>query len=242
MKDNTMDKSGSAIIKICIFSIIISLTALLFCGLFQYLDRLSSEAWEDTPLPTIVIDAGHGGEDGGALASDGTKEKDLNLSVALSLSEMLKSGGYEVILTRDSDVMLYSDEGLGSKKMQDLKKRLDIATSLDNVVFVSIHMNKFSQEKYRGTQVFYSKNDETSKQLADMIQSNIKEFLQKDNDRQTKSVGTNIYLLNKLDCPAVLVECGFLSNKDECDLLKNEEYRKQLAALIYCSVIEFLSA
>lgn len=240
MTKNEMDRSGAIIIKICIFSIILSLTALLLCGLFQYFDGLKNKAiWSDEIGKIIIIDAGHGGEDGGASAPDGTKEKELNLAVAATLGKMLEASGYTVIQTRSDDIMLGDDSYSGSAKMRDLKRRIEIAEENDNAIFISIHMNKFFQAKYSGLQVFYSKNNKSSVELANMIQNNTREYLQKDNNRQSKEAGSNIFILDRISSPAVLVECGFLSNPEECSRLKDMEYQKELAAVIYASVIEF---
>ena len=238
MSKNKMDKSGAIIIKICIFSIIFSLTAMVLCGIFNYFDRKKTDVCSVPEYPVVIIDAGHGGEDGGAVASDGTKEKDLNLSVALSLGNMLEMSGINVVYTRTDDRMLYKVNE-GSKKMQDLRERLNIANLYENSIFVSIHMNKFSQEKYSGLQVFYSQNDPKSQEIAKMIQIKTKENIQPYNDREIKPSGHNIYLLDKIEIPAVMVECGFLSNQEECEKLKNESYRMELAAVIYSSLIEF---
>ena len=240
MQKKEMDKTGSTIIKICIFSIVLSLTALFLSAAFNYWinDDKSTNVNADT-IPIIVIDAGHGGVDGGAIAKDGTKEKDLNLSLALTLSDMLESFGYDVILTRSDDALLSMDGSSSSKKLQDLKKRVDIVNNTDNPILVSLHMNKFAQEKYSGVQVFYSPNNDNSSILADKIQNNIKSYLQADNNREIKKAGSNIYLLNNINTTGVLVECGFLSNPNECELLKNEEYRKELASVICMSIIEF---
>lgn len=238
MQKNEMDKSGLIIIKICIFSIVLSLTALLLCGVFNYFNTKSLPKTTNTIPHTIIIDAGHGGEDGGAISSDGTKEKDLNLSVALNLGKLLESEGYSVIYTRTDDTMLYTDS-TRNKKMQDLMNRLNIAKENENAIFISIHMNKFSQEKYSGLQVFYSDNNKQSENLANIIQSNTQKFQQNENNREIKMAGSNIYLLHNIKNPAVLVECGFLSNKNECEKLRNETYRKEIALVIYSSVIEF---
>ena len=238
MQKNEMDKSGLIIIKICIFSIVLSLTALLLCGIFNYFSTNYSNKTAWTAPHTIIIDAGHGGEDGGASSADGTKEKDLNLSVALNLGKLLESDGYKVIYTRSDDSMLYTSSE-GSKKMQDLKNRLNIAKENEEAIFISIHMNKFSQEKYSGLQVFYSTNNNTSRELANIIQTNTHKFQQNKNNRETKTAGSNIYLLHNIKNPAVLVECGFLSNIEECEKLKDEIYRKEIALVIYSSVIEF---
>lgn len=238
MKTNEMDRSGVIIIKICIFSIVLSLTALVLCGIFNYLDRKKAlETFGEQDF-VFVIDAGHGGADGGASTPDGTFEKDLNLSVALNLGMMLESSGKNVIYTRDGDYML-GGNSTGSRKMQDLSARLKYGNETPNAVFISIHMNKFAQSKYSGLQVFYSDNNELSQKLAGIIQSNSGKFLLPDNDREIKKAGSNIYLLKNMKNPAVLVECGFLSNPAECEKLKSESYRMELAAVIYSSVIEF---
>ena len=241
MSNNSMDKAGQTIIKICIFSIILSLTALVLCAVFQNWTKETNTRPLNIRETIIVIDAGHGGEDGGASTVDGTQEKDLNLSIALKLGEMLKSSGYNVVYTRTEDKLLYTEYKKGSLKMQDLKNRLNIANSAENTIFISIHMNKFTQEKYSGLQVFYSQNDTASLELANIIQNNAKNKLQPDNNRKTKMAGSNIFLLDNINTPAVLIECGFLSNNDECSKLKNETYQKELSAVIYSSVVEFLS-
>ncbi len=236
-----MDKTSKIIIKICIFSMILSITALLLCMMFNYVDKNKKTSTTPTQKPVIIIDAGHGGEDGGASSEDGLKEKDLNLDVALTLGNMLEANGITVVQTRTEDKMLYTEYKKGSLKMQDLKNRLQISKQNDNSIFISIHMNKFSEEKYSGLQVFYSQNSENSAVLANKIQSNIKEYLQNDNNRETKRANSNIYLLDNIETPAVLIECGFLSNPDECTKLSNEDYRKELAGVIYSSVVEFLN-
>ena len=237
-----MDRTGNIIIKICIFSIVLSLTALLLAYVFNRWNSESEDASANiVNPPIIVIDAGHGGEDGGASSADGLLEKDVNLSIALSLGDMLKSSGYEVIYTRTDDRMLYTTHKKGTLKIQDLANRLKITNSSENRILISIHANKFSQSKYSGSQIFYSKNNEQSRDLAKIIQNNIKKSLQNDNDREIKEAGSNIFLLNKAKNPAILIECGFLSNPDECAKLKDEAYRKEMSSVIYESVIEFFA-
>ena len=133
MQKNEMDKSGLIIIKICVFSIVLSLTALLLCGVFNYFTKKQLHKTTNSIPRTIIIDAGHGGEDGGATSLDGTKEKDLNLSVALNLGNILESNGYSVVYTRTDDTMLYTNSN-GSKKMQDLSNRLNVAKKNENAI------------------------------------------------------------------------------------------------------------
>ena len=236
-----MDKTSKIIIRICIFSMILSITALLLCMMFNRVDKNKNTSASPAERPIVILDAGHGGEDGGASSKDGLKEKDLNLDVALTLGNMLEANGISVIQTRTEDRMLYTEYKKGSLKMQDLKNRLQVSKQNENSIFISIHMNKFSEEKYSGLQVFYSRNSEESAVLANKIQTKVKEYLQNNNDRETKKANSNIYLLDNIDTPEILIECGFLSNSDECTKLSSEEYRKELAGVIYSSVVEFLN-
>ena len=189
----------------------------------------------------VVIDAGHGGEDGGTVGKNGVFEKDLNLAVAFALSDALERKGITTLLTRDEDILLYDRNSnyQGQKKAQDLAERRRIAESCENAIFVSIHMNSFPEEKYKGLQVYYSENHEQSHVLAQKIQSAVSKELQPENDRQCKS-GTDIYLLERLTCPSVLIECGFLSNHEECELLSTEKYQKTLSELMAKAIYEHI--
>ena len=187
----------------------------------------------------VVIDAGHGGQDGGAVADDGTLEKDLNLSLATSLGKILREMGADVVLTRDEDIM-YADNDSSHKKLDDLTHRIKTAEDAGNCIFISIHMNKFPVPKYSGAQVYYPANVPGSEELAQSVQSAIKEYLQSENDRTIKKSGDNIYILTKLSCPAVLVECGFMSNPEELEKLKSEEYRNKIALIIAKAAIEYI--
>ncbi len=180
------------------------------------------------PMPIIVIDAGHGGRDGGAVGYDGTLEKELNLEIATVLAELLRVSGYNVVMTRTEDEMLVTEDGIGSSKLQDLKKRLMIASSYTDSVTVSIHCNKFPSESCKGLQVYFS-DDEKAETLANSIQGSVKGLLQPENHRAVKKADSSIYLLSRAKTPSVLVECGFLSNVEECEKLKNPEYQKSLA-------------
>lgn len=189
-------------------------------------------------LPRIVIDAGHGGRDCGAVGIDGLLEKDVNLAISIAIKEELERVGYEVVLTRDSDIMLDSaDREFNTHKESDLYERVRIAKSGD--IFVSVHMNKFSEEKYKGTQVYYSQNNVDSRTLAEMIQKGVRENIQADNNRQIKN-GEGLYLLDRLDIPAVIVECGFLSNREECESLGRDDYRRALAFEIFSAIDDFV--
>ncbi len=193
----------------------------------------------------VIIDPGHGGEDGGCVAVDGTLEKDLNLEISKKVCMILKAAGINAVLSRDKDIMLYDMYGdlhdyTNVKKTYDLKNRVRYAKESDPELFVSIHMNKFSDSTYSGFQVYYSDNESESITAALRIQKYVTEFLQPDNDREIKKAGSNIYILHRASVPAVLCECGFLSNADERELLKDEEYQKRLAFSIAMGVIESL--
>ena len=189
----------------------------------------------------IVLDAGHGGFDGGAQGIDGTLEKDLNYSIVCKIAEFLRLGGFDVMLTRKGDESLETnpDDTIGKRKVSDMKNRLQMINSYTDSVFVSIHQNKFSTSNVNGAQVFYSPNNDNSQILAEKIQSSLTRQLQTSNKRSIKRADKTIYLLNKAKNPAVLVECGFLSNKKELELLKTEEYQCKLAFTIYCGIIDY---
>lgn len=191
------------------------------------------------PRRVIVIDAGHGGEDPGA-AGGGLYEKDVNLKVAVYLSQLLRENGAETFLTRSEDKMLYGEGNENRKKYYDLLNRALMAESRANAVFVSIHMNKFPAESCRGLQTFYSVNNAGSKVLAELIQKNAA-LLQPQNKRVIKPSGKEIFLLGRLRMPAVLVECGFLSNPEEAKLLSDDEYLKKIALTVYLGISGYLA-
>lgn len=184
---------------------------------------------------TIVIDAGHGGIDAGASAN-GVAEKDINLSVAKKLQEIIEKNGGTVVMTRQEDCSTAEEAEGGSWKTADLKKRKNMVEEADAEAFVSIHMNKFPQEKYKGAQVFYSADNTESRILGEEIQKALPIVLQDGNTRVAKKSNGEIFILRGVTVPSVVVECGFLSNKDEAEKLKNEEYQQKIAYAI-CSGI-----
>lgn len=191
-----------------------------------------------------IIDAGHGGEDGGAVAPDGTLEKNLNLDTALRLNAVMKLFGYETITTRENDNAVGDNslETLRERKASDIKTRAQLLENTENGVLVSIHQNMFSVEKYNGAQIFYSDNNKESKLLAESIREQIKTLIQPYNERTTKPSGKNIYILYHAEKPAIMVECGFLSNNAELQKLKSGEYRAQLAFAVFCGIYEYDAA
>ncbi len=189
---------------------------------------------------TIIIDAGHGGFDGGAVASDGTIEKDLNLEISLKLNAVLKAMGYRTVLVRDADLSMEDDDVSGSKKVSDMKNRLKLMKSHPDSLFVSIHMNKYQTSQPNGTQVFYGLTD-GSQSLANFIQSAVKQNLQPNNHRVVKKTTKDIYLLYNSVVPSVIVECGFLSNPNDLANLKSQDYQKSLSWAIAEGIMRYFS-
>ena len=189
---------------------------------------------------TVIIDAGHGGFDGGAVAKDGTVEKEINLSIAKKVKQILLFNGYNVIMTRNSDVATNSLDGsIASKKKSDLKNRLELMNKHKSAVYVSIHLNKFTTSAAYGAQVFYSKNFEEAKELGQSIQNSIVSLLQKDNKRAIKQGTKSTYLLYNATVPAVIVECGFLSNNAELEMLKDKTYQSKMAFAVSSGIINY---
>ena len=231
------------------------LTALLISAVTLIMGaavHLMSDSYEDALAPAeaspvlVVIDAGHGGEDGGCVGVDGTLEKDVNLDVARRVYNILSCAGIKCAMTRTEDVMLYDMYGEladynGKKKTYDLKNRLAFAEDHTDAVFVSIHMNSFPQSSCEGVQVYYSPNNDASAALAETVQTAVRAYLQQRNEREIKRAGTSIYILNRITRPAILAECGFLSNPTECALLGEDEYRQRLALTVACAIAEYVS-
>ena len=224
----------------CIISVIISLILLVPMLKFS-LPLPNMSASNQTPI-TIVLDAGHGGEDGGC-EGNGLIEKDLNLDITLRIASLLRKQGVNVVLTRETDELLYdkNSDYEGQKKYQDVRRRLEIAQKQENPVLVSIHMNYFAQTQYSGLQVWYSKADARSRILANLVQSNVKYNLQLNNKRNIKEASSSIFLLDNATFPAVLIECGFLSNPNEARALGDEIYRQNLAEIIFNSIMTYIS-
>ena len=179
----------------------------------------------------IVLDAGHGKPDEGAVGIYGTTEEAINLKITLKLKALLEEGGAQVILTRSDENGIYSSEctTIKSKKVSDIKNRVKIGNTEGVDIFVSIHLNKFEQEKYRGWQAFYQQNSEDSKALATCRQEGLNgEITEYKNERVPLKL-SNIYIMDNVKAPTVTIECGFLSNKEEAKLLEEDEYQSRLA-------------
>lgn len=222
-----------ALILCCLAFLLLSY---ITCG---KIGKMASALAGESPR-TVVIDAGHGGEDGGATGKAGTIEKGINLAIAKDLQDLLLASGYRVVMTRTEDEAISDDlDTIRQRKTSDLHNRLKVIESQGNCIFVSIHQNQFPQSQYHGTQIFYSRNTENSKTLAESIRARVVGLLQNDNTRQTKPATSSIYLLWNAKVPAVLVECGFLSNPEEEQRLNDSAYQKQLAFAICCGVLDY---
>lgn len=235
-------KNGKKSIIAIITAFLIILSAMLY---LTFMANFSAAEASSMPITqkTVIVDAGHGGDDGGAIGIDGTVEKDINLDIALKLEKILKFYGFNVIMTRTQDVMTCDDglDSLRKRKISDIHNRFELMRKNPDAIFISVHQNKFEDSSQHGTQVFFSGNDERSKELAEAIQTSVTLTLQRKNDRVVKKSGSGIYLLYHAKIPAVLVECGFISNSDEVKKLKDESYRMKLAILIADGLLKYLS-
>ncbi len=218
------------------------LTVICIIAAFGYLktEFIGVNTLPDT-TPTVIIDAGHGGFDGGATASDGTVEKDINLQIALKTAQLLRFNGFDVIMTRSEDTGTEDDESvaIAKRKKSDLTNRLQIMKDNPDAVFVSIHLNKFTTSAANGAQVFYTKNRKEALCLAQSLQKSIKTLLQPQNDRVVKQGTNSTFLLKNAVVPTVIVECGFLSNKAELEKLKSEDYQSQMAFAVVCGITDY---
>ena len=244
-----MNKDKLTPASFILFSFVFALCALLLCALGQMLEKKGEDytsvlEYDESQSykRVIVLDAGHGGEDGGAVGHGGVLEKDINLKVAKIIYELLKLNDTNVIMTRTEDKMLYDryQNYEGRKKMYDLRARVEMANEIEDSVLISIHMNSYPSPSCRGAQVYYSKNHSESYNIAGKVQTYLSSYVQKDNTRKIKAAGSNIYLLDKASSPAVLIECGFLSNPDDTKMLSDAEYRKKLACSIFAALCDYL--
>lgn len=188
---------------------------------------------------TVVIDSGHGGNDPGKIAADGTQEKDLNLAIALKLQKYLEAADIKVIMTRTTDEGLY-DPDASNKKVQDMKNRIALMEESNADLVVSIHQNSYSDSAIHGAQVFYYTTSAASKTLAETLQSILIADLDRTNHRQAKA-NDSYYLLKKTTLPIVIVECGFLSNPDEAALLKSDSYQEELAWVLHLGILQYIN-
>lgn len=226
LKNKKIFKKDKLLLYIYIFIIFVGMMKTYF-----------TETVETFSMPiaskNIVIDAGHGDWDPGKVAKDGTLEKDINLQISKYLQGYLEQSGGFVLTTR------IDDTALSNKKREDLKERKNIANNEEVDLLVSIHQNSFPKENVKGAQVFYYEGSEESKKLAECVQNRLKE-IDSTNNRVAKE-NKDYYLLKQTTMPAIIVECGFLSNTEENNNLKNEEYQKKIAWAIYLGILDYYS-
>lgn len=181
---------------------------------------------------TIIIDPGHGGEDGGAVSASGQKESVINLNISQRLDDLFHFYGVNSTMTREEDISVHDSgaKSIREKKNSDIHNRVAMVKAIDNAFLISIHQNSFPESKYHGMQIFFA--NESSKELAKRMQDNVRIFLDANNKRQALKIQPSVYLLNHISCPAVLAECGFLSNQEEALLLQEDAYQKKIAITI----------
>ncbi len=222
------------------FSVFLSFFILISAMFIQRVEDASSSKISNE-LPVIIIDAGHGEFDGGAIATDGTFEKDINLEISLKLNEILSCFGYHTRMVRINDNATHSRDltTIRDKKVSDTRNRTNIMEEYTNCIYLSIHQNKYEDSSIWGTQTFYSPNCSESQIIAEFIQNIIVSELQPTNHRKIKASGSNIYILHHATKPAVMVECGFISNPNELNKLKDDVYQSKIAFLIANGIINY---
>ena len=228
---------------LCISAVVLPLTVFMLLMVMSGSKiRLETSAQPLKNMPKILIDPGHGGQDGGAVCN-GVLEKDINLLISKDSADLIRLLGFETALTRDDDSFV-SDSGSNVKerKLNDMKARLQMYNSDESNVIISIHQNKFSDSKAHGSQIFFSPNNELSKSLAESIKLSLNQMLLTGLDRECKRAGKDIYLLKNTKMPAVIVECGFISNFEECQRLKSCEYQKQLAFCVTAGLLDYYNS
>lgn len=228
---------------------IIFLTTAIFLpiGIFMFQtanNRVKNKTVATMSIPvtnkTIVVDAGHGGEDGGAVSNSGVSESDINLKIALKLQNLLEQSGATVVLTRSDENAIYDIEKktLREKKNSDIKNRVKIGNNSSADIFVSIHLNKIPQSQYDGWQTFFKDGSEDGEKLATCIQNNLNEAIQKENKRVPLKI-SNVYIIKHVEIPTSIVECGFLSNPEEEQQLQSDDYQNRLAWGIYNGIMDY---
>jgi len=218
-------------------ALIVTLTAFCISGSYVFAHTSAS-------APVIVLDAGHGGMDGGCSTAEGIPEKGINLNILLDLRDLLEISGYEVHVTRDTDCSIHDKgvEGIANQKSSDMDNRLAILNEPENAVCISIHQNQFTDPQYSGAQMFYSDTNDRSESLAQILQTQFQMMLQPENSREIKLCGTELFLCYYCTHPMVMVECGFLSNPEEAALLTTEEYQHKVAFTIFSGLQQWLAS
>ncbi len=222
-----------------LFYILTAAGALLLTQWFSAAVTVMAENAPITRSSCIILDAGHGGEDGGATSCTGVVESVYNLEITLRLNDLLHLLGYETKLIRTADVSVYtSGQTIAEKKVSDLKERVRVTNATENALLLSIHQNYFSDSRYSGAQVFYA-GTAGSEELARLLQSALVENLNPGSSRRSKK-SDGVYLMEHIQCTGVLIECGFLSSPTEEALLRSPAYQKKLCCVIAAAVGQYL--
>jgi len=222
------------------------ITTILLISLFVFVFQVASskQTVQTVSLPVsnkvIVLDAGHGKPDEGAQSSNGTTEAETNLKITLKVQSLLEQSGATVVLTRSDENAIYDLDKttLKQKKISDIHNRVKIGNESSADIFVSIHLNKISQQQYYGWQCFYKQNDEKSTALAKSLQENLNDSIQKENKRVSMKLD-NVYIIKHVEIPISIVECGFLSNPEEETQLLSDDYQNRLAWGIYNGIMDY---
>lgn len=226
-----------------LYTIFLTLLFILICVFIYFKNYYKAEPiYLPITNKIIGIDPGHGGVDPGAVSKNGVKEDEINLKIALKLKRFIEQSGGIAVLTRDTDKGLYTDKSktLRQMKTEDLKARKELIINSTSEVFVTIHLNSFTRSKYYGAQTFYNEKYEESKKLAYIIQEELRNVLDSENLR-IPAQRDDVYLLQDMNIPTVLVEAGFLSNEQEERLLNQSEYQEKIAWSIYVGIMKYFS-
>lgn len=220
------------------------MVALLFVSMVliakEAAEFVTSQKAAGLNLNLVVIDAGHGADDGGKVGINGALEKDINLTIALRVKELLTTQGLDVVMTRENDAGLYPKTG-DNRKIRDMQKRVELINDERPALTVSIHQNSYTDERVSGAQTFYMTGSEEGKRAAEILQEQMIATLAPDKERVAKENGS-YYLLKHVDGPIVIAECGFLSNAKEAELLCNEEYQEKVAWAIHLGILRYLNS
>ncbi len=224
------------VVEIIVVAILLLSMFLLSYKASEYVNSTHVETQKNR---TIVLDAGHGGDDPGKIGVNGAVEKDINLAVTKRVQSLLEANDITVIMTREDDDGMY-DRTASNKKVQDMRKRLELIQVSNPALVVSIHQNSYHEESIHGAQVFYYKTSIEGKEAAELMQRQLILRVDKENKREEKA-NASYYLLKKTEVPIIIVECGFLSNQNEAGLLVSTEYQEKLAWAIHMGIMEYLN-
>lgn len=211
----------------------------VFCINGAFKEVITAGYSSNSDASVMVIDSGHGGIDAGTVGRDGALEKDINLSIAIKLSDFARASGFKARLIRDGDYLFYKSGD--DIKRSDLYNRLDFVNSVNNSVLISIHQNHYEDEREWGTQIWYSPNDSESSVLADAVLNSVKNNLQKSNNRSNKKSDNSYYLLYEAESPSIMIECGFMSNEEENKRLQGDLYQSEMAYSIMTGYADYLT-